>query len=902
MKALIRILLIVIFFVLVQTDIYSQKKQKASKSKNDAASVEDADRYFNNEEYYLAAQEYSNVLEEEPDNNYALYKLAESDRMFFNYTEAENNYKRLLDRDDNKEYPLAHLWYSLMLKLNGKYEEAEEHLQSFLDNGYSGENAESYKELAKNELHGCKLALTEMKKPQKDYEFQNLKGPVNTDQSDYSPVVFENDSSVVVASSRTESKGEDQYSTLGGKFSDNFRFQKGQNGWEQVPDKDIFSIVHTEYNESPGSFTHDKSKFYFTRCDEVSNQEDVEIHECMIYVSEMKDGKWQKAHRLNENVNMKGEWNAQPSISPKGDTLFFVSKRPGGQGMHDIWMSTSSGKDDWSAAVNLGPEVNTPYIDMSPSYYPKEKTLFFASNGREGFGGLDIYIGKGEGFKQIKNAGLPFNSNRDDFYFTLGDQKGFLASNRDGGVGNDDIYWFNIKGKECVIAEVTKDSLEDARSISVVGKLKVSDSGKPAQDLEILLKNKKGELLKKTRTDETGLFRLENLTPEDYKVLLEDFDPRLTVEVKYIVDKVQVKKSAQVVSRKLFENIYFDFDKYNLRPEGKKVLDELIAYYKANPEIQIEMNANTDAFGSDEYNIHLSEQRGKSSLDYLTANGVKKSALVVNAKGEGKPIATNDNPAGRQLNRRVEFYIVGGPGYEAKAMAYVIEPKTTLYSVAKKFNMTVDELKQLNGLSDEKIMAYRPLRVRRTGDEDIIAPSTINYAKTAGPTDHPETISTSKSKLGKEEPKKKEVKAEKVEKKTMVHHPEQRTEALEMASNEKPQPSPSITKSSAKGEEQYVVEEGDVLFGIAEKYGMTVEDVRKLNRLRTNKLYVGQKLRVMKSPNLRTSDPTALYVVRNGDTMYIIATKFGLTVDELKQMNNLKDNTLYENMVLRVKK
>jgi LysM repeat protein len=276
----------------------------------------------------------------------------------------------------------------------------------------------------------------------------------------------------------------------------------------------------------------------------------------------------------------------------------------------------------------------------------------------------------------------------------------------------------------------------------------------------------------------------------------------------------------------------------------------------------------------------------------------------VNAKGEGKPIATNNNPAGRQLNRRVEFYIVGGPGYEAKAMAYVIEPKTTLYSVAKKFHMTVDELKQLNGLNDEKIMAYRPLRVRRTGDEDIIAPSTINYAQTAIAVDNPgaNPSSSGKTKEKKEESVRKTDKVKKEDNRNKSEAKQQNLGEDQLVLNEHSQKTAMVVKHTNEGEEHYVVEEGDVLFGIAEKYGMTVEELRKLNGLRSNKLFVGQKLRVQRSANLRTSDPTALYVVRNGDTMYIIATKFGLTVEELKQMNNLKDNTLYENMVLRVKK
>src|SRR5690606_2710048 len=125
-------------------------------------------------------------------------------------------------------------------------------------------------------------------------------------------------------------------------------------------------------------------------------------------------------------------------------------------------------------------------------------------------------------------------------------------------------------------------------------------------------------------------------------------------------ENVEVKTSGKEVSKVLFENIYFDFDKYKLRREARKVLRELAAYWKEHPEIQIEMNANTDSYGSDEYNKILSRNRGKTALEYLIEQGVDKSALVVNALGEGNPIATNKNAAGRQLNRRVEFFVLGG--------------------------------------------------------------------------------------------------------------------------------------------------------------------------------------------------------------------------------------------------
>ncbi|MBX9850955.1 MAG: LysM peptidoglycan-binding domain-containing protein [Cytophagaceae bacterium] len=896
MQSLIRLFIFVVTISIVfAAPLSAQKKSKKPPKKSKIAEmVKLADKYYQNTEYFLAAQEYQKVLEADPQHKYATYHLGESYRMYFHYENAEQCYKKMMDMGGTSEFPLSQFWYGVMLKLNGNYEEAQKNLQEFMDDGsISGTEVSKYKETAEIELKGCKLALTEMKKPVKDYTFENVPNPVNSGVSEYAPVIYLHDSSLVIASSRKESKGDDEFGWLGGEFSDNYRFEKVNGGWEQMHDKDIFSGLHTELNESPGSFTQDKKKFYFTRCDEVVKIEGVAIHECAIYMSENKEDKWQKPVKLNENVNMKGQWNAQPNITAKGDTLYFVSKRPGGYGMHDIWMTTSSGKDDWGTAVNLGPKINTPFVDMSPCYYAKEKTLFFASNGHEGFGGLDIFIAKGVGYSDVKNAGLPFNSNRDDFYMVLGETKGYMASNREGGKGNDDIYWFNIKSKECQIAFVDKDSLGEAKSISIVGNLKVKDTNEPAFDVNILLKDENDEMLKSTRTDETGLFRFENLPVATYKVILEDCDPRITIEVKYIIEDVEVKSSKQVSSRKLFEHIYFDFDKYNIRPEARKILDELVAFYKTNPDIQIEMHANTDAYGTDEYNVRLSQNRGKASLDYLIKNGVKKSALVVNAKGEGTPIAKNNNPAGRQLNRRVEFYIVGGPDYQAKAMAYVVEPKTTLYSVAKKFNMTLQELKELNNLKGEKINAYTPLRVKRNNtDDDIIAPVTVSFAENSPAVDFPDADPKHLSKEEKHKQKELE-KLEKIEKLEEKKYPV----ADEVLDEKRVHYTP---KGLGAGEEYHSVAPANTLYSIAHMYGMTVDELKQLNGLKSNKLYVGQKLKVKKDPRIQNTADT--YIVKDGDTMFGIAKKFGLTVDELKALNDLKDNSLYENMVLKVKK
>ena len=275
MKNLMRISVLVSLFLFITILSFAQKKDKKTKeisTHKEKVETQIADKYFDTQEYYLAAKEYEIILKQNPFNKYALFRLGESYRLHFDYAPAEAAYKRAVDTA-RKEYPLSRYWYASVLKLNGKYTDAEENFQIFLkESTEATPEMDAYKDKAIIDLNGCQLALNEMKKPARDYEFHVLKGPVNTPDSDYSPVIFESDSSIAIASARKEATGKDNYGRLGGKFSDIFRFKKTKDSWVEHDDKDVFSLLHTERNESPGSFTKDHHKFYFSRCDEPVSQ------------------------------------------------------------------------------------------------------------------------------------------------------------------------------------------------------------------------------------------------------------------------------------------------------------------------------------------------------------------------------------------------------------------------------------------------------------------------------------------------------------------------------------------------------------------------------------------------------------------------------------------------------
>jgi peptidoglycan-associated lipoprotein len=898
LRLIISILILVVFSA---TTSYAQQKKKHMSTGKIHASQQKGDEHFSRYEYYLAAQEYKIVVDEEPSNYYAVFKLAESYREYFDYASAEKYYKIIIAKD-LPEYPLARFWYAITLRDNGNYSGAKTNFQQFL-NEYkeTSLSAEEYKDRARSAVDGLELAEAEMKLPQRDYTFHCLPEPLNTKYSEYSPVIVgETDSIVAFTSSREGSMGNVANAMLGGSTSDNYRYVfDGKSAWipyVPVPD-DNFALANSIYNESPGSFTKDGKKFYFTRCDEKLVIGKYEEYNCVIYVMK-KDaaGMWTAPVRLNENINMKGQWNSQPSISPDGKILFFTSKRPGGIGMHDIWFSTCTKDDNWGPPSNLGQGVNTIFTDMSPRYYAEDRLLYFASNGHNGFGGLDIFVAKeSENFETSTNIGMPFNSHRDDFYFVLGNKFGYLSSNRQGGVGNDDIYRFNIIPKEeAVLTKINADSIPaTVKSISVVGKV-VDDKGNKASNVEVALTDANDVKLKVTKTNDEGVFRFDNLATGNYRVVLIEKDSKVTQKISYKVDTIIIQSSTIAANRKLFENIYFDFNQSDLRPEAKKTLDELAAYSNKNPQIQIELNANTDGLGTDTYNRALSEKRGQAAIDYLIGKGVDHSRIVMNPLGKERPLTSNDNEVGRQLNRRVEFYILGGPNYETKNMAYVVEPKATLYSIAQKFNMTVEEIREINALSSDDVIPFTPLRVKRNvGDNDIIAQVSMT-----------ESMTTTDQKKNKKYYNKLAEKNAGIDA-SMSYNNIDIAEKNEIIASKNSEITKNLALKKAQqvslkeGEDLYKVQPKNTLFSIGKLYKMSVDDIKTLNNFKYDTIYVNQLIKVKTGIYKPAANE---YLVKEGDTLENIAYTHNVTVEQIMALNPIDGYVLQRNMILRLRK
>ena len=413
------------------------------------------------------------------------------------------------------------------------------------------------------------------------------------------------------------------------------------------------------------AFSPDRKTIYFTRNNYGKKKKlrrgKKGVNHLKIYTSEFIGGEWTKPIELpfnNENYS-----NGHPSISPDGKKMYFVSDRPGGFGQTDIYVVDILDNSTFSEPKNLGKSVNTPYKEMFP--FVTEKSIYFSSDRTMGNGGLDVY--KSDYSEELLNLainmGKPINSNRDDFSYIIDEesQRGYFASNRKGGRGDDDIYSFKNLTNLNVIA----------------GSVENLEKGEVLSNVAVALFNEDGEKLLETKTDSLGNFTFEGLLPtKKYHVvsLKEGFLEEKTQVTTKNNERIFVKQSIIPIKELVvrdneelkvnLENIYFDFDRFNIKSQSATELDKLVELMKDNPEMVIRIESHTDSRGSRAYNKYLSNKRAQSSRDYIISKGIDASCIesaigygeerLLNNCGDGVR-CTRDN---HLLNRRAEFIIV----------------------------------------------------------------------------------------------------------------------------------------------------------------------------------------------------------------------------------------------------
>lgn len=518
----------------------------------------------------------------------------------------------------------------------GHYEDGKKHLEKLLS---YPDNSPQIIARGKKSLADCDFSIEAMKHPV-PFKPVNMGPAINTADDEYLPVATADESELIFT--RKINNNEDFYKSV-----------KVNGVWQ--PATYLSSNINTpEYNEGAESITQDGKYLFFTGCNRPDG-----LGRCDIYVSSKKGNDWSKPFDLAPPINTPG-WESQPSISSDGRTLYFVSNRKGGYGSYDIWKSTLTDKG-WGQPENLGPNINTAFDEQSPFIHPDDSTLYFCSNGWPGLGGMDLFVsrlGKDGKWGKPVNLGYPINTPGDENGLTTTAQGNyaFYSSNNLGGYGGFDIYTFELPEnlrphlvtyvKGTVLDAKTKQPLESAVEIIDLEK------NQPAyQDYSD--ENDGTFLATLTSGKNYGL----NISKTGYLFYSQHFslvgqEPKKPFLITVMLQPIEVG------SKVILNNIFFDTNKFDLKPESLAELQKLVDFLSLNPSLKIEISGHTDNHGNDQLNQTLSENRAKAVYQYLIQNGIDASRLQYKGYGKTQPIASNDTEEGRSQNRRTEFKII----------------------------------------------------------------------------------------------------------------------------------------------------------------------------------------------------------------------------------------------------
>jgi len=575
-----------------------------------------------------------------------LFMIAESYRRSNNFNQAIKWYEDLI----NAKYPDINILFSYgqLLKNFERYEEAE---RQFYD--YLFEIPADVK--GKIAMQSCNVSQQWKANPQK-FNINNVK-ELNTIYSDYAP--FYVSKKLVWSSSRKEAQGNEIFEWTGQKCSDFFEATLSNNSFGKQTN--VKGAVNTNFNDGVGWIDSNETTFYFTRCNGI----DGKGVNCKILVSYKENGVWASPTLLPFNSDSFS--CGHPAFSPDGKRLFFSSDMKGGMGEKDIYYSLYDAvKDKWGSPVNLGPNVNSTEDDMFP-FVDEKGMIYYASKGMIGMGGLDLFKTQDSAntFKKAQNLQSPINSGGDDFAISFIPQSqrkqdsiiAYFSSNRMGGQGDDDIYSIAIKPFVFLVK----------------GKVIDNESKQLLPSASVTLTNDKGKIIFNIRSNDKGEFGGElalnsmmELSASKEKYFTSGMDSISSIGLTH--DSIlQVTLYLNPIPAQdvdiTIPGIYYDLDKWDLRPASKKVLDSLIVILNDNPTLVVEIGSHTDSRAPAEYNLELSQKRAKSCVDYLVEHNINKNRL--SPKGYGETKLVNDCTDGvdcteeeHQQNRRTTFRVL----------------------------------------------------------------------------------------------------------------------------------------------------------------------------------------------------------------------------------------------------
>ncbi len=598
-------------------------------------------KYIQARDFEKALSSFNDAVKRDTTFGEAYLEAAGLYRILQKEEEAYQYFRRGLAKMDLKPGRSADYYnYADLAFARGQYDQASTYYQHYMQ--YGKKNSRQMQR-ATQQLENAKFAQNAIKTPV-DFKPQPLGEGVNKFNLQYSPVLTADQQALLFTARNGSGELDDENLYLASR-------KDGQ--WQSaVP---ISDAINSELNEGAASLSGDGRVLVFTSC----NRQD-SYGSCDLYISYREGNEWSKPKNMGRTVNTPS-WDSQPSLSADGRTIYFASNRKGGQGGEDLWMTKQQDDGNWSLPVNLGPKVNTPGRENSPFLHASGNTLYFATDGLQGMGGLDLFKVNREqnGWGTPQNMGYPLNTHRDEssIFISPDNKTGYYSGQAVAGTKAEvALLQFEVpevwKSKTVssfaqgrVFDAVTKKPLKatvqvyDLDSASVISQQVNSDGTSGAYT--IVLNQKQRYALYVTAPDHVLESRHIAATSTSAPLALDFYLQPLG-------------KGAKAV----LSNIFFDTGKAELRPESQTELNKIFQFLKANPKIQVEIAGHTDNVGQPAANQKLSEARAKAVVKYLVSKGAPASIFQAKGYGQTQPDAPNTSEENRQLNRRIEMRIL----------------------------------------------------------------------------------------------------------------------------------------------------------------------------------------------------------------------------------------------------
>ncbi len=638
------LLLIAVFFVSCSSsqDVFSQalhtESNKAIKAYNEGMSYYDYVDYTNAEIFFKEALKSDNTFYE------AFMMLGELYTKEKRFAEAASSYQRAVKIDSTSHKPV---FFSLANAemMSDDYQNALTHYKIYLKN--KGDSEKNIRLAARN-IKNCEFAIVAIKNPV-SFNPVSVGAAINTSDDEYWPSTTVDGQTLMFT--RQVLNGYNQFG-MSNSQEDFYISSHSDSGWTKAINAG--EPLNTKSNEGAQTLSSNGNYMYFTACERSGG-----LGSCDIYFSAYANGHWSIPYNLGSPVNTKS-WESTPSISSDGNFLIFSSNRPGGSGGKDLWFSIMSKKGKWSDPVNMGKNINTDGDEMSPFIHFDGRTLYFASDGRPGMGGFDIYLTRmsnDSSWSEPKNLGYPINTANDEMGLVIDatGQKAYFSSKRDVKNGKD-IFYFNLD-----------ESVRPNPVAYLKGKVSDNETGKLLKAEYELINLSTNKVTIKSTTDDAGNFLVclpsgynygINVTKPGYLFYSENF----MFEGNHSVIEPFIKRinlrPAKVGEKMLLSNVFYEIDSWELKKESVEELNNLTDLLTYNKDLIVEIGGYTDSTGTDEYNLVLSEKRALSVVNYLINKGISSDRLQHKGYGNTSPIGDNVTFEGRKLNRRTEVKVI----------------------------------------------------------------------------------------------------------------------------------------------------------------------------------------------------------------------------------------------------